>query len=360
MSARKPWWILTVALSSFPLVAPVHPAAAAAAAEEKLAAPNLLSPLPGSHLAFANPAFFWAPVEGAAAYVVELCRDEPCGTLLDRAVLDASPLGNEPQWRPKPLATGTLYWRVTARSRSGLDGQPTGAGRLDLLADQLDHEPPVAKLALTGPQAQVGGRLFTAPAPGFEVSAQDSGCGLYVASPSVDGSVETPEDHTVRGYAIDRCGNRVDLSPIPFTVDAEAPAVRWALVDAPKAVHGDTAAPQETGLYGSADGRKWQPLWRPGQAKAASAAPEAGTGTEIAGNRLFLTARGVKLTIDGQTVAPTAGQLLAVTAEDAGAGVGKLRFSTPAASPGGAPTLEIEAVDRVGNLRKVAWPLVLP
>ena len=85
-------------------------------------------------------------------------------------------------------------------------------------------------------------------------------------------------------------------------------------------------------------------------------------GDEIASRqpRLFLRAQGVKLTIDGQTVAPGDGQLLAVTAEDAGAGVERLRFHTTGGGPGGAPVLELEAVDLVGNSRQIAWPLVLP
>jgi hypothetical protein len=238
---------------------------------------------------------------------------------------------------------------------------------LDILSDKLDHEPPVAKLALSGPQAQVAGRLFTAPGPGFEVSAQDAGCGLYVASPVVEGSMDSPGEHKLRGYAIDRCGNRVDLPSVTFTIDAEAPTVRSGLVDGSAAQgSGRRAAPPEgPGLFWSADGRRWLPLWRPGQATAQSAKPEAEAGSEIAGDRprLLLSARGVKLTIDGQTVEPGAGKLLAVSAEDAGAGVGTLRFHVTTASPDGAPAppaLKIEAVDRVGNRREVAWPLVLP
>jgi hypothetical protein len=342
------------------------------AAAEGSASPALLSPLPGSKLDFANPVIFWAPVEGAVSYVVEICRDEPCSALLDRAVLDASQLGNEPQWRPKPLAVGTLYWRVTARDRSG-GNHPSGVGRLEILSDKLDHEPPIAKLALSGPQARVAGRLFTAPAPGFEVSAQDAGCGLYIATPAVEGSLESPGEHKVGGYAIDRCGNRVDLPPILFTIDAEAPTVRAEVVEdsalaktsQPKAAHGSgrrVAAPGETGLYESVDGRKWLPLWRPGQAADPSAKPEAAS-DEISGDRprLYLAARGVKLTIDGKTIELGAGKLLALSAEDAGAGVATLRFHVTPASPGASapPTLRIEATDRVGNNREVSWPLAL-
>jgi hypothetical protein len=157
----------------------------------------------------------------------------------------------------------------------------------------------------------------------------------------------------------------------------------------PKVAHqaaGHTGAPTATGLYWSSDGRRWLPLWTPaktaaaatgskagksgkgtkrsGRAKGAKTAkddPKAGADNEIASGhpRLFLAANGVKLTIDGQTFEPGAGKLLAVTAEDAGAGVSKLRFHTTPASEG-KPALEIEAIDLVGNTRTVSWPLVLP
>jgi len=370
MPARRPWWILTVVLSSCALLSFVHTAAAqegTAASAEEPGPPALLSPLPGVKLGFANPVFYWAPVEGAASYLVELCKDESCGPPLDRATVDASQLGNEPHWRPKTLVIGTYYWRVTARSRSGVDGPPAG-GKLEILSDQVDHEPPMAKLALSGlQQAQVGGRLFTSSAPAFEVDARDDGCGLYMASPLFEGSLDTPGDHTLHGYAIDRCGNRVDLTPITFTVDTEAPTVRSEVVDA---AGRQGKAPAGPGLYGSVDGRRWRPLWRPSSAtpatpastetKAKKSAKPAPQKAEVAGDHppLFLLARGVKLTIDGRTVEPGAGKLVAVNAEDAGAGVGKLRLHVKA--DGGTPALEIEAVDKVGNRRAVSWPLAVP
>jgi hypothetical protein len=43
-----------------------------------------------------------------------------------------------------------------------------------------------------------------------------------------------------------------------------------------------------------------------------------------------------------------------------GAGVERLRFHLTGSGPESAPVLEMEAVDLVGNSRKIAWPLVLP
>jgi hypothetical protein len=340
--------------------------------EKLLPAPRLASPPPGSRMDFANPVFAWEPVPEAAAYVVELCRDVDCAALLDRVVLgglgDLGVLGEEPEWHPQALPAGKLYWRATARSRSGLDGYPAAAASLEILSDRLDHEGPAAKLALSGRQIDVAGRLFTAAGVGLDIKAEDGGCGLLRAAPALDGHPAAagslpPGEHRAGGYALDRCGNRFEMPPLAFTVDAEPPAVRSAVVlrsiferdGEPKATRRSgrrARGPDKTGLWWSSDGRRWLPLWRPGQAG----------GDEIASDRprLFLTARGVKLSIGGQTVAPGEQHLLAVSAEDAGAGVERLRFRTTDSGPGGAPVLEIEAVDLVGNSTKIAWPLVLP
>jgi hypothetical protein len=341
--------------------------------EKLLPAPQLTGPLPGTKMGYANPVFTWAAVPEAAAYVLELCADARCGALLDRVVVEAK--DGQPQWRSQALPVRALYWRVTARSRSGLDGYPAEPGGLEILSNQLDHEPPTAKLALSGRQIEVAGRLFAAPGFGVEVTAEDAGCGLLEASPAIDGSPETPGEHRVGGYALDRCGNRFEAPPLTLIVDAEAPTVRTAIVERavfeqdgePKATRRSSrraGAPAGTGLYWSSDGRRWLPLWRP-KASGRPDTPAKGEekdGDEIVSGkpRLFLEARGVKLSIDGQTVAPGDGQLLTVTAEDAGAGVERLRFHTATSGPGGAPVLELEAVDLVGNSRQIAWPLVLP
>jgi hypothetical protein len=321
---------------------------------------------------FANPVFTWEPVPEAAAYVVELCADPGCGALVDRIVFAKA--DGEPEWRPAALPARILYWRATARSRSGLDGYPAETARLDILSDRLDHEGPAAKLALSGRQIDVAGRLFTAAVIGLAITAEDGGCGLLRTTPTVDGRPAATGplpagEHRAGGYALDRCGNRLEVPPLVFTVDAEPPAVRSAVVlrsvfesaGEPQAIRHSGRRAGETGLYWSSDGRRWLPLWRPGQAPSPALSPEVG-GNEIASGqpRLFLEARGVKLTIDGQTVAPGPGELLAVTAEDTGAGVERLRFHLTGGGPEGAPVLEMEAVDLVGNSRRIAWPLVLP
>jgi LysM domain-containing protein len=343
--------------------------------ERLLPAPRLVSPPPDADFAFANPVFSWEPVPEAAAYVVELCGDAGCGALLDRAVL-----GNQPEWHPESLTPGTLYWRVTARSRSGLDGYPAAPTRLVIGSDRVDREAPAARLELSGTTIDVAGRLFTTANVGVKITAEDGGCGLLRAEPAVDGRLSPAGgagakgplpagEHRAGGAAVDRCGNRLEVPPLAFTVDTEPPNVACEVTDRaalerggePRAARGTSrryAEPSGTGLYWSSDGRRWLPLWRPG--KAGGKTPAFG-GDEIASEhpQLFLRALGVKLTIDGREVAPAAGQLLWLRAEDAGVGVERLRFHAVDRGAEQAPVLELEAVDLLGNARRLSWPLGL-
>ena len=90
--------------------------------EKLLPAPAPIHPAKGAAYEHSNPLFTWAPVEGAAGYVVEVCRDASCGQIVDRAT------GlNETSWTPRGLPLGELHWRVTAQGASGLDGFPSAA-----------------------------------------------------------------------------------------------------------------------------------------------------------------------------------------------------------------------------------------
>ncbi|HTQ79248.1 MAG TPA: LysM peptidoglycan-binding domain-containing protein [Thermoanaerobaculia bacterium] len=340
--------------------------------EKLLHAPLAINPPPNIELAFNNPFFNWQAVPEAAGYVVELCSDPACAILLDRRIL-----GAETEWRPEGIPVGTLYWRVTARSRSGLDGYPSRTNYLKITADQADHEPPVAHLEIAGPVVRVGERLFTAGGLSFEVVAEDKGCGLFMATPSIlglppDATTWPAGDYKAAGEALDRCGNRQVVAPIPFTVDTEAPTVRFEVTDRsifaregePKEAHsssGRSDAPGDAALSWSSDGRRWLYLWRP--AEGSKAAVFGNDEIVSAQPQLFLRARGARLSIDGKTVETSGNQLLWIRVADSGAGVERLRFraveGNGAGNKGSAPTLELEAVDLVGNSRKLSWPLVL-
>jgi hypothetical protein len=87
--------------------------------ERLLAAVRALAPEPNALVDHANPRFQWEALPGAASYSIEICRDPACAELVIRAVRLT---GN--RWQAEALPMGRLYYRVTASSRSGLDGFP--------------------------------------------------------------------------------------------------------------------------------------------------------------------------------------------------------------------------------------------
>lgn len=93
---------------------------AAPAVETLLGAPLPSAPALGAALDHANPRFFWDPVPGAASYTVEVCRDAACTQLIER--IEGITGG---QWASPGLPLGELNWRVTAMSRTGVDGVPS-------------------------------------------------------------------------------------------------------------------------------------------------------------------------------------------------------------------------------------------
>jgi hypothetical protein len=84
--------------------------------EALMPAPRPLTPNDSQSFDYSNPTFDWDPVPGAQTYSIEVCRDEACGQLVDRAVGIRMT-----RWTPRLLPIGTLYWRVNAVSASGLD-----------------------------------------------------------------------------------------------------------------------------------------------------------------------------------------------------------------------------------------------
>ena len=90
---------------------------------EKLLPPSrMFAPVPGASYDHANPRLSWQPVEGAASYTLEVCRDLACGELVERATRLRGT-----RFTPDGLPLGNLYVRVTAVSTTGLDGFPSPA-----------------------------------------------------------------------------------------------------------------------------------------------------------------------------------------------------------------------------------------
>ncbi|MCM2314453.1 MAG: FecR domain-containing protein [Thermoanaerobaculia bacterium] len=93
--------------------------AAPSAPEKLLAAPALVAPAQSAETRGPTE-LGWSPVANAQSYVVEICRDPACAQLVTR---QTGIEGTTASMASLPI--GNLHWRVTARSKAGLDGYPS-------------------------------------------------------------------------------------------------------------------------------------------------------------------------------------------------------------------------------------------
>ena len=208
--------------------------------EKLLPAPDLISPADGDALATPRPGFFWNAVAGAGAYTVEICRDAACGAILRRKT------GlKETEWTPgDKLPKRSLYWRITAKAPSGLDGFPTATRKIDITSDEEDRRPPTVAFKATGvymaPRYGLNRHWILAPGAGFEALVDDTESGIDRWIPLLDGKEIDPERwasgpweggvaYELSLEAIDRAANRATLEPVPFKLDDEPPTLSWGL-----------------------------------------------------------------------------------------------------------------------------------
>lgn len=338
--------------------------------EPLLPAPRAESPAAGAEPPCVNPLLSWEPVPEAESYVAEVCRDAACRELVERATGIAGS-----SWRAPALAAGDYHWRITARSRSGLDGYPGETSHIAIRAEALDQAPPTGTIRISGPSVRIGERLVFGPATRLEVTAVDGGSGLEGWTPAIDGrdagtaSLAGPwphGDHEVGAVAVDLCGNRGAIEPVRFTVDAEPPAVSWEVAEAARGERGkgrfgmprrarseDLRAPGLSWPLSAPEGvLRWNPAW--------TAAP-AGTVHETFEVRsdlpeAFLRLDGVRLLGADDTVPPPReGQVLRLRAEDGASRVERMVLRTRTTAEGA--VLEVEAIDGVGNSGKAEWRL---
>jgi murein DD-endopeptidase MepM/ murein hydrolase activator NlpD len=318
--------------------------------EKLLPAVRLSTPGPGAGLECSNPALAWEPVDGAYSYTVEVCRDASCGALVERVVGHGAT-----EWRAAALPLGELFWRVTARSRSGLDGYPSEAAPLSILAERSDLQPPAGALEVAGRRITVGDRLFVNADVELKVAAEDAQTGVSPSDPPAP--PRTAGEHTVTALVSDRCGNRTRTAPVTFTVDTEPPSVRWVAGDAdsfeqrgePEGWERDQRQrrrslirqePETAPLAWSAGGLGWIPTRAGRPLRVESDRPQ-----------VFLRGEGTSLRAGGEEVRFGAGRILWIEATDAGAGVEHLTLQVEDG------VLKLEAADLVGNVRRMEWPV---
>jgi hypothetical protein len=334
--------------------------------EKLLAAPLPSSPGNGAQRACTNPVFTWQPVAGAASYILELCKDAGCAELTTRKTdLTGS------QWKAEGLEVGDLYWRVTARSASGLDGYPSAASRLTVLAGRAEVPAPEGTLQVTGPNVRVGERLFVAGGSKVALAVADSGAEW---SPVIDGKAAGADsgalgdgDHAIAVAALDGCGNAVAGAPIPFTVDTVAPVVSWQLgtrkdFEEKGVLAGDNEEKRRRrrntepgkpakGFWPSVAG-VWQvPLPWAGEDGRKGPQPVLATEPLVIVSdhpQAFLRLRDSRISVDGKEESQKdGGNVLWITAEDLGAGVDRMTLRQEIERD--RVLLIVEVVDAVGN-----------
>jgi hypothetical protein len=143
-------------------------------AEPLLPAPRLAEPGRDAEIGFTTPLLSWRAVDGAVSYTVEMCTDAACARLVERLVGVADTRVISP-----PLPQGRVFWRVTAVSASGLDGQPAATVGFDVTSDQPDLAPPVVVLVCERPGAVSDpAALVVRPGERFRLVAHDDASGV--------------------------------------------------------------------------------------------------------------------------------------------------------------------------------------
>lgn len=344
--------------------------------EKLLAAPGIARPRDGARFEFPNPTFEWQRVAGAESYTLEICRDRDC-VQLETKINDL----RDATWQPPApdyLPVADLYWRITARSPSGLDGYPSASAGFAVLSAELDRVPPQASLRFSGPMVGVGNRLVLGIGAEIEIEdVSDQGTGLLEWTRLLDDKPVSEDDwtsatwssgqHAASILATDKAGNRTQIEPQPFIYDPDPPIIQWGVEDGPEI--GRASGPSNSeidpllenenlGLWARTTGNDRSPLiWTSSSIKWL---PMEFGDWKIHSDKPFILIRArkkkksVSFSPVGESVTKSRG--LWIHATDAGCGVESLRYQL-LIGPAEQKVLVIEAMDALDNKTRVVWSL---
>ncbi len=335
--------------------------------EKLLPAPSLSYPADGAVAVCASLRVTWQPVPESQSYTVEVCRDAQCAELVERTV---SATGGE--WRASVLPPGDYFWRVTARSRSGLDGYPSATSRVSVREGMADATAPAGSIKILGTTVRIDDKLYVPPTVALEVAAADGGSGLSGWQPRVDDKDSSLEAwtgvwpagaHTAGAVALDLCGNRGPIAPVSFIVDSVPPVLAWTPAGPPqeqfrsrrgRRLRRGDPGDQVGFLWVPSDpyGRlRWDERWRTAPAGTVHQSVEIASDLPT----FFIKMETARLLLDGKPLPADKGEkqeenkgIVRLDATDAGARVTKLILRTESTEAG--PVLTIEAIDGVGNV----------
>lgn len=334
--------------------------------EPLLAAPVGLAPSNGEEFDKSAPRLSWSAVPGAASYTVEICRDDACGALVERVTgVTATELA------PREAIDGTLSWRATAVSATGLDGFPSPAQRFVAVDSVKPPAPALALVAASGARVAAAGCVGSVP--NLEVRATDRSGATLPWTLLVDGQPMTIDEfralplageHEIAVRVTDARGRSSLSAPARFRLDGAGPWIE--IVGAPGLPPDETPAKKRRGGKGAEEPppscesglevRHGAGAWIP--------VPCAVSGT-IEGTRLALSAadpavelRAAKsaAVLGGMRIA--AGETMRAVAWDVGCGVTAASFRiVPSSFASGQLDLEMAVEDAAGNRRPLAWHL---
>ncbi|MCH9647077.1 MAG: LysM peptidoglycan-binding domain-containing protein [Deltaproteobacteria bacterium] len=344
--------------------------------EKLLAPPVALSPPAEAKRATARPVLQWGTVEGASSYTVEICRDAHCGSLVDRQ------LGlEEATYTPGALEFGDYYWRATAVSPSGLDGYPSEAAKLTLVAGK-PADPPKVEYRAQGPSVSRDDVLYLGPGAELQLRFDGASSGASKLSFSLDGEARGPEVlqgpwseglHRLDLGWQDELGNHAQLDGLDFFFDSQAPSIEGKPVPVgwtaprglvamllPTAQIGSgqpsgTVPPTKKKRKKSKKRQSWSPLdwsgggwsWQPLEGLWQLKGPQ---------EQLVLRAVGESLRWQEPAINLPEGRRAAILFTDPGAGLESLKFGLLPAGEGGWE-LQLEVRDQVGNVTAEVWPV---
>ncbi len=344
----------------------VEPRKAPGPVESLLPAPQLVAPAERAELERGDAVVRWAPVAGAASYIVETCADAGCGALVER-VTGAS--GTD--FKLTETAGGDTFFRVTAVSPSGLDGFPSEA-RSFRLVDTLAPGTPVVLLTVDGVEAPANGCVAKAPEVRVRPSQQGSKVvawrifldGKEVSETELENLGDYAGKHTVMARVLDDRGRIADSTPIPFAIDPVAP---WGTIFSTEAVPPDAdngledrrrqkvklsfPPPSNCGDIGfeieGADNVVVPVPCGPGVE---------GVGVPVDGETVSVALRAAKPVQLGERVSLGTGEPALLTVWDAGCGLASLSIRiVPSIYSQGRLLLEVYAADEAGNERTLGW-----
>ncbi len=363
--------------------------------EKLLPAPLGLRPAPGTRMTFNDVELAWQAVEGAASYTVELCGDAVCARLVERRVGLA-----EATWMPEAPLPGDYFWRVTAVSRSGLDGYPSPGAALAVLGGP-DRVGPTGSLTPAGRQIRFGNRLMVDENVRLEPVLEDAHSGVAGWQPIIDGAEVSlgrwdgpwPDGtYQVAVRATDRVGNEsliaaaeeivVDALPPVISVTGYAVAgadrrgressrcgwlpkatSRWHFVTQCDWVRKAQRRWLRRGwnwLEVSVDGQQWSPLVARGSepaqevARAGYRLPPAPATMRVGGADAQLLVRSADAAALLPAAEGNAAGGLRIRVSDAGVGVERVELRVDETEPG-VLSLSAEAFDAMGHRQELTW-----